>query len=334
MNLLQKKIVTGCAILLPLFSVSSYAQSPTGLFESGNNHPGQNSLTSLEEQQQELAMRKILALNNDRAMAKKEVEGMIASTNLACQSTAAFLVGEGKAKAQGRTIATKIYETSCSNGMGYLFETQDTKTPRIVSCFAAAASSTTNGKAEPGRTEREDGIGFNCQMKANEDIKSMAASLLSSFAPSCTVSDVQWLGISSTERTEYTEVRCADGAGYVLEVPRINSTAAVLATTCQDAAELGLQCRLSSPGQVAQPVTMQTYLDALKDNGLACEPVQLRLIGREHSKKRYVVEAQCEDHPRGIVAYLPLNGNPNPFEMTDCTTAKARKVQCKFVSHQ
>jgi len=334
MKMTSMKFMVSCALVLSVMWSSARAQAPTGIFESGNNHPGQNSLATLEEQQQEMAMRKILALNNDRAKAKKDVEEMIASAKLSCESTAAFLVGEGKMDASGRIIATKIYETSCSNGMGYLLETQDAKHPRIVSCFAAAAATSAPNVSDEKPVVANDGIGFSCRLKSNEDIRSMAATLLNSIAPTCAVTDVRWLGVSSTERTEYTEALCANGSGYVIQIPRINSYADVLATTCKDAAELGLRCQLSDSGQVAQAITMQTYLDALKDNGLQCEPVQLRLIGREHSKKRYVVEAQCTDHPKGIVAYLPLNGNSNPFEMTDCTTALSRKVQCKFVSNQ
>jgi hypothetical protein len=311
--------------------LQSHVCAQTAIFQDANNHPGQNSLTLLEEQQQEMAMKKILALNNDREKAKRDVEDLIAAVNLSCQPVASFLVGEGKMEVGKRTMPTKIYETSCKNGVGYLLETQDSNPPQIVSCFAAAASSGTEADTDEKKLMR-GASGFTCQLKANVDIKATAAALLQSTTSSCNVSNLNWLGVSSTNRTEYTEVLCADGSGYVIEIPRINSSAAVLGTTCKDAAELGLKCRLSESSQDVQPLTMQTYLDALKDNGLSCEPVQLRLIGREHAKKRYVVEAQCVDHPRGIVAYLPLNGNPNPFELTDCGTAKERKIQCRFVS--
>lgn len=75
------------------------------------------------------------------------------------------------------------------------------------------------------------------------------------------------------------------------------------------------------------PVTLQAFRDALKENGVSCEPTQLRLIGRETVSKRYVVEMQCPDMT-DRVAFIPLNGNTKALETLDCTAAMERNIVC------
>jgi hypothetical protein len=79
---------------------------------------------------------------------------------------------------------------------------------------------------------------------------------------------------------------------------------------------------------VAVPVTMRTFREAFKENGVMCEPTELRLIGRETVGKRYVVDIQCPDKQDGLVAFIPLEGNTKKFETLDCSAAIERHVVC------
>jgi hypothetical protein len=43
-----------------------------------------------------------------------------------------------------------------------------------------------------------------------------------------------------------------------------------------------------------------------------------------------VVEAQCPDHPAGLIAYIPLEDNTNKFETIDCSEAAKRQISCQL----
>lgn len=330
---MKKRIAIGTtlfALLIAIFSEHAVAQ-----FTDPNRVPQSDDTTrALSDQvksamEQNLELKKALAEKRERekTQATREAGKLVTSAKLTCEIADADIMGHGTVAAKGKTIATQIYEVACSNGAGYIIETQGQQEPRIVSCFSAAATASFTHDVK--NTEAV----FVCTLPLNKDIKAVASALLKPYVPSCVVGNVHWLGITALKQTEYTEVSCTDGSGYILQIPRINSAVSIAAINCRDAAKRGLRCRLTDGGAVAQPITMQAYLDSFKQNGVDCEPVQLRLIGREATKRRYVIEAQCFDRPKGIVAYLPLEGNTNKFEMIDCDTAMTRNIRCKFVAN-
>jgi len=54
------------------------------------------------------------------------------------------------------------------------------------------------------------------------------------------------------------------------------------------------------------------------------------VIGKETLSQRHVVEFACAQHPEGLVAYIPLEGNTAPFETLDCAAAAKRGLVCKL----
>lgn len=107
------------------------------------------------------------------------------------------------------------------------------------------------------------------------------------------------------------------------------ATIPVHVETCNQSASRGLPCKLSNNG--ALPVTLTTFRDTLTAQKVACHAADqtTRVVGQETAKKRYVVEFQCPQQPKGLVAYIPLTGSAlPPFETSDCTTATERGVAC------
>jgi hypothetical protein len=104
----------------------------------------------------------------------------------------------------------------------------------------------------------------------------------------------------------------------------------VSAVSCQEAAKQGLKCHLTDGGPA--PVTMQTFRDALKQYEVKCEPTNMRMIGRESVNRRYVVEVQCPEQPKGLVAFIPVAGNANKFETIDCAAAVERQIRCELAA--
>jgi len=255
-----------------------------------------------------------------RAQAIQETEKPIRALSLSCKPMDAERIGSGKSAVDGKGVEIVAYEVACSNGMGYLLASVGMEKPVAVSCFAAAATRA-DSIAKGGKSD------VYCQLAANKDLKAMAASLMTAAGASCTVNDLRWFGLAVATHTEYTEVACGDGNGYLLRAQQNEPAAEVSAVSCQEAAKQGLKCHLTDGGPVTVPVTMQTFRDALKEGGVSCEPTQIRLVGRETLSKRYVVEMQCPDMT-DLVAFIPLEGNTNKFETLDCAAAMGRNILC------
>jgi hypothetical protein len=262
------------------------------------------------------------ATDRERQSAKEESGKLISAIQLSCDPTDAMLVGRGTAKSDGRTIELKAYEVTCSNLMGYLLVSQGPQRPAAMSCFAADARHT----AGAAQGENSD---LYCRLAANKDVKATAASLMTMAGTQCAVSKVRWFGKNASSQTEYSEVACADGAGFLLKIPQ-TGPGAVSAVSCQEAAKQGLNCHLTDGGPVSAPVSMQTFRDALKQNDVKCEPLNMRMIGRESVARRYVVEVQCQEQPNGLVAFIPIGGNTGKFETLDCPAAVERQIRCEL----
>jgi hypothetical protein len=255
------------------------------------------------------------------AQARQESERIIAALSLSCKPTDAERIGHGKSMVDGRRAEVNIFEVACGNGMGYLLASLGTGKPMAMSCFAADATHADS----MAKGEKSD---LYCQLAANKDVKGMAGAMMTTAGTACAVNGLRWFGLNASTQTEYTEVTCGDGNGYLLRTVQAEPPTQVTVMSCQEAARQGMKCHLTNGGPVAAPVTMETFRDAIKENGVTCEPTAMRLIGRETVSRRYVVEMQCPDKPGGLVAFIPLEGNTKMFETLDCSAAIDRHVLC------
>lgn len=261
----------------------------------------------------------------DRAKAREESAKLIGAMQLSCELTVAERVGRGKIQVDGKSLGVNVYEVACGNGMGYLLEPQGSKLPIAISCFAAEAT-------HAASLARGDPSDFYCQLPPNKDVRATAAALMARSGATCAVSNIRWFGYSASSRTEYSEVACADGTGYLLKIPQTGVSAQISSMSCPEAAVQGLKCRLTDTGPASTPISTQLFRDALKNNGVNCEPAQLRIIGRETIDKRYVVELKCPEQSTGMVAFIPLDGNSKPFETMTCAAAAEQEIVCKLTA--
>lgn len=269
----------------------------------------------------------------DRLQAMKQSPKFIEDANLACDLKDARVAADGRAYIKGKATGVEAYEVSCGNGLGYILASQDKHVPSIISCFSIASQTQGAPSKSNGRAKRL--APFACRLPANIDTNSMAFTLLKGLSANCDVTGVSSFGVDSNTKIEYVEAACADRTGYVLAIPQTVSGSQLSVMSCQDAARHSLKCHLTEVATTPSgppPVTMQTLYDALKQNGINCGSgqAQLRLIGRESIKRRYVVEAQCPDRPDGLVAYIPLQDITNTFEAIDCKEAAKRQITCQL----
>ena len=263
--------------------------------------------------------------DRDRAKAKEESGKLVSAIQLSCELTDAALIGRGKGNADGKIIDVNAYEVACSNHAGYILVSQGSQKPVAMSCFAANAM-------HAARDAKDENADLYCQLAANKEVKVMAASLMATAGTTCAVSDFRWFGINAASQTDYSEVACTDGDGFLLKIAQTGPSAQVSVMSCQEAAKRGLKCHLTDGGAVNTPVTMQTFRDALKQNGANCEPTNMRIIGRESVDKRYVVEVKCQEQPNGLVAFIPVADNTNKYEAIDCAAAAERQIRCEFAA--
>jgi hypothetical protein len=263
-----------------------------------------------------------------RAKAQSQSEPLIKALQLSCEVSDARLVVAGtRPPTTGRKeVETRVYEVACSGGMGYLLEKQGTEKPAGISCLSAELA-----RAADVAKGREPG--FFCKLPDNKDVYAMVTSLIAAGAGDpCAVSTLQLFGRSESTQSEYTEIVCKDGKGFLLRTPLPGSQAKTTVASCADAAKQGIKCRLTDGGPIETPVTLETFKSALAQHGVSCNIAQIRMIGQEDHLKRYVVEYRCADQPTGTVAFIPLQGNANAYESMDCAVAANHQVPCQFTS--
>ena len=256
------------------------------------------------------------------AKAKEQSARLLATLQLSCEIGAAQLVVSGSRRIDGKETAVRVFEVACAQGLGYLLETQGAATPVAISCLTAEearAADVAKGK-EPG---------FFCKLPENRDIYAAVASLIAAGAgEGCTVQRLQWLGRSDSAHSEYSEVACEGGKGYVLGTALPGSQAKPTVTSCGDAARQAVRCRLTDSGPPAEnEPTLDTLKEALAQHVL-CKIDPIRLVGQEEHLKRYVVEYHCADRPTAGIAFVPLPGNTNPYESIDCAAGAIRGIAC------
>ena len=262
-----------------------------------------------------------------RAKAKAQTLPLLQALQISCDVSDAKLVVAGTRRplSGGKELETRVYEVACTGSMGYLLETVAKETPIGISCLSAEearAADVAKGK-QPS---------FFCKLPENANVYGLVMSMIKAgVGAQCDVATLQLYGRSESSHSEYSEVACKDGRGFLLRIAQPGFQAETVVMSCAEAAKQSIKCRLTDPGPVEVPVTLQTFKEALARNGVTCEIGQVRLIGQEDHLKRYVVEYMCASLAKSAIAFLPLAGNTNPYESLDCATALSQHdVACKF----
>jgi hypothetical protein len=328
-------IPLGIALFVAMMSGASapaLAQGAPGVHQDNSGLNGSLSRSDLEKMGGDHAgeANTDLPKNSPQARAKAEADSrkLLEALQIPCDLVDAQLVvtGTRRSAAGGKPMETRVYEAACQAAFGYLLETQGTDNPIAISCLAAE-------EARVADVAKGKQPSFFCRLPENKDVNAAVASLIAaSGGPPCEVAQLQLFGRSASSQSEYSEVACRDGKGFLVRVALPGSPAKTTAMSCAEAARQGIKCRLTDAGPVETPVTLATFKSALAQHGVACPIDQIRMIGQEQHLKRYVVEYRCADQLSGRVAFLPLEGNTNPYEAIDCKEAAGRSIECTFTS--
>ena len=319
-------VVLWAAMSIYGMSASVRAQNTPGVHQDNS---GLNGSLSREDLQKLSGDRKNEPKDTpeSRAKAKAQSVALLESLKISCDAGDAKLIVAGtiRSKSTGKEVDARVYEVACNHAMGYLLETQGAEPPIAISCLSAE-------EARAVDVARAKEPSFFCKLPGNADVHAWVSSMIqeNTGAP-CTVDKLQLFGRSASSHSEYSEVACSDGSGFMLRMAQPGYEAKTVVMSCREAAQQNIKCKLSDPGPVDAPVTTEALKDALARNGVSCSIAQIRVVGQEQHLKRYVVEYLCADQATGRVAFVPLPGNTNPFEAQDCAAALAdRDVKCSL----
>jgi hypothetical protein len=241
---------------------------------------------------------------------------IVSAIQLPCIVSDANPLGQGKTNVTGQMLDTENIEVSCENGMGYLISSIPRQPAQGYTCIAA----------EHAAKQSQGSLA--CSLPGNAS-NTIAAAALSKLGKQCQVTATNWMGVDSSN--EYIEIACTGGTGYVLTaaIPG-KSTIPLNAMTCVEAMQKGIACKMSSGGP--PPLTIETIKSELAKHNVPCNSTNLRSLGKETHFKRYLIEFQCPaEHPKGLVAAIPLGDTSAPFETMDCAgAAKKYNVTCEY----
>jgi len=337
----MNKLAFGLVLVAALGITSAAAQSISG---PSNYNPsatqqdqGQNFAQSEQNRlflQAITAQRKAMGKKQSKDDMMQKASAAAAGMHLACHVTDAEAVSLNNVTAQdGTAVHAETYEIACSEGTGYFVVAQDPIPAVAYSCFRIQGQH----EAAVAKGEKFDEA---CVLPANQNLKTMAQNLTGHGAGSCTVSKIQWSGENTAAGSEYTEAVCDGGKGYMIGTPLPGGAAAVTVKTCADSAAAGIACQLTKSGTPGATSLASTYNDGkptfdtfkayIAAQGIKCNATAVRSIGKENTRKRHVIEFQCPEYPKGLVAYIPLEDSTAPFQTMDCDAAKKAGAVCKL----
>ena len=242
------------AILAVIQASTAFAQGGPSVGGPSNYNPAgagqdsrsQDQLDADRLYREAISQKRVsLSKKESREQVMQEASAVAKNLHLACDVTDAQIAGESKITGSGgQKITAHTYEVACGQGPGYFVVAQDPDPPVGFSCFAIEGQRA----AAAAKGEKFDQA---CVLPANHDLNGMATAVLAHAGTSCTVAKLQWYGQNKT--TEYTEVACADGKGFLLATALPGTEGSARVMSCSDAGAQGKPCVLTNatPGSVA-----------------------------------------------------------------------------------
>jgi hypothetical protein len=337
----RAKLMLSAIILCAVAMTAAPAIGQVSIAGPSNYNPGANPEGPNQAQQDsDRLYREALTKRRDtlqkRFSSQKVMDDSTAAANalqLSCNIQDAQLASENKMAVNGHNVTAFTYEIACADGMGYFVVSQTPEPPVGYSCF------TIEGQ-RAAATAKGQKFDEACVLPENKDLRNVAANVMRNLGTTCKVSRLQWAGQDDAKHTEYTEAACDDGKGYILATAQPGSPMQGNVIPCGEAGAHGLACHLTNAtsttvagtSKEGQP-TVDDFKTALTQHGVACTLAadsDIRLIGKQNKSQRHVVEFKCPEHPKGLVALIPLGGNASPFQTMDCTAATKIGAACKL----
>jgi hypothetical protein len=202
-----------------------------------------------------------------------------------------------------------LYEVACHEGAGYVLRAPigGGKPPIASMCAIFGPAS-----------------GVKCELTTAEQQQSAIDQLVAASGKACAVKARRYVG-STSDRTDFFEVACNEGNGYMLQVSAAGKVEQAL--DCVKAVNFAGGCSLTDTRQ-AETEQDAVYTNLSKKAGFDCTVSKYaefpaRADGAE------MVELACSNRPDGGVGVFPAKGQP---QVWDCLIAGAEGYNCSLTS--
>ncbi len=240
----------------------------------------------------------------DPAVITAEVTALLAATGIQCQITESKLLGQTADK-------TKLYETACASGPGYLLLTSTP--PQATDCLVLASSAEQARARDPNAD-----VGSQCTLPANDNAMAVFTAYAKEAGLTCTVDEGRIIGAKPGGAVVY-EIGCAgvDGA-------QINKSGAGWEVVdCLELASAGSTCRFTTAQE--QAATVKAML--VGSDGASCDVTQVRYMGKNANGAFY--EAACNGAD-GLIARV--NTENAVQQVYPCAVAQQIGGGCKLTT--
>jgi hypothetical protein len=210
-----------------------------------------------------------------------------------------------KAHFMGMTTDKHIYEVACSNGEGVV----------LLIPIAGGAATSDNCLAYAGQGN------IQCTLTTTDQEMAEAKSLETA-AAKCTVAKDRYM-LSTEDGSDYFEIACPDGKGYVLHGDKTGALAETI--PCAEAFSIGSGCTLTDARQ-AETQEATLYSGLAKGAGFDCQVSKYALFPQSDSTKD-IVEMVCSNRADGAVGIFPAKGAGLVY---DCIRSQDEGYKCTF----
>ena len=228
------------------------------------------------------------------------LQPLVAQTGHACEVDKARTIGMGANQT--------YYEVACKDGSGYILQVP-------LKAGGPAISATTC-------------LAFGPESKVKCTLSSPAGQLavvdsLAAATGKCTLKDKRYVATDSAG-TDYFEVACADGKGYILHADATGHLKETI--DCAVASGIAGGCTMTDSRAA---LTQQTalYSDLAKKAGFNCDVARYGPIPAQ-DKNNEIVELQCSNREDGGIGVFPLHGGKG--RVFDCVRSITEGYKCSF----
>jgi len=262
-----------------------------------------------------------------KARPGRKASSLARAINLPCELTDAEQVGAGQVMADGRSVGTEPFTRSpAAMAWATSWSRADRKTPLPFPCFSADATHAAD-------IARGGKVGFLLSAPRHQGRQ----------GDGCCVDDHgrhrlrhQYLAMVWHERIRVrwsnSEVSCADNNGYLLETPRVGPSAADVRGELPGCGKTRFE--VSSHGRsAARPrrSRWQMFRDAIKQNGLACEPTKM---ARDRAGRAWTsaTSSSCSGAQQtdGLSHSFRSKATPTSLKRSTALRAAGRDIVCQL----
>lgn len=218
-----------------------------------------------------------------------------------------------KGRSIGTTTDNAYFEVACQGGKGYILTTSNTPST------AKEVLATTCLAYEPGGT-------LSCTLSDAAAQLAVVDSLNTAAAKSCTVKDKRYI-LTAKDNSNYYEVACADGKGYVYQEAANGSFSRSI--DCAAADFVGGGCKLTD-SRAAQTEANGLYTKLAKAAGYDCAVAKYGTLTGPPGMD--VVELQCSNRPDGAIAMFGRDAASS--KVYNCVDAEINGFRCSFTKFE